>query len=44
MMRDGKGGGRPPEFLSAGGEMGAPMRAHDGCSPPWGHRRNGLTR
>ena len=36
MMRDGKGGDRPPKFLSAGGEMGALMRAHDWMQSPLG--------
>jgi len=36
MMRDGRGGGRPPKFLSAGGEMGALMRAHDWMQSPLG--------
>ena len=31
-----KGGSRPPEFLSGGGEMGALMRAHDWTQSPLG--------
>ena len=35
MIRD-EGGSRPPEFLSAGGEMGALMRARDWTRSPLG--------
>ena len=36
MMRDGRGSDRSPKFLSAGGEMGALMRANDWMQSPLG--------